>query len=268
MTANELNRPDAVPALAVPRARLRIAALLIAAAWLAAISLTMAVGVRVSLGAEPASAGAQRSNGEPLDFEPWCEAPSRSLVSWTGGPPRALLESLLADHLARGGVPRARRVTSVLVSTAMKHGVDPLLVVSLMEVESGYRPGARSAAGALGLLQVRPATAREVAEQRGLAWSGPAQLFVPEVNVRLGTLYLADLLDQFDDLEHALAAYNRGPTAVSRALSEGGAVPREFAARVTQAYQDLRAEIQADLLIEPKPTWIASERFREPRFES
>ena len=254
--------------LGEPRANARTAALLLGTAWLTAIALTTAVAARVPLEVEPISALVRVTRDGPLDLEPWCEAPSRRVMSWPSEPPRALLESLLAEHLAREGVPRARRVTAVLVATAMRHDVDPMLVVSLMEVESGYRPGARSSAGALGLLQVRPATAREVAEHRGLQWNGPAQLFIPEVNVRLGILYLADLLDQFDDLEHALAAYNRGPNAVSRALSEGAPVPREFARRVDQAYQDLRSEIQADLLTESKPTWIAAERLREPRIES
>ncbi len=245
-----------------------MAALLFAAAWTAATSLTMAAAARWSFSAEPAFARIERSTGGPLELEPWCEAPRRNVLSWPNPPPRALLEAMLADRLAREGVPRARRVTSELVSTALRHDVDPLLIVGLMEVESGYRSGARSPAGALGLLQVRPATAREVAEHRGLEWNGPAQLFVPEVNVRLGILYLADLLDQFDDLEHALAAYNRGPSAVSRVLSEGGPVPRDFAERVSRAYQELRLEVQAELLTESKPMWIASERTREPRFES
>lgn len=268
MTANAVTRPAVTAALSVRRAGARRAAILLAGAWAGAVSLTMAVIVCIPHGVALTSAQALATSGGSLNLEPWCEAPSRSLANWPSAPPLAVLKSQVADHLAREGVPRARRVTEELVTTAMRHGVDPLLVVSLMEVESGYRPGARSRAGALGLLQVRPATARGVAEQRGLRWDGPAQLFVPEVNVRLGTLYLADLLDQFDDLEHALAAYNRGPTAVSRVLSEGGPVPREFAERVSQAYQELRLEIQADVLTESKPLWIASDTRREPRIES
>lgn len=265
MTAQGPNRPDATSS---QRTNARLAAMLIAAAWAGALSLAMAANARVSPGAEPADIRPRAPSGQAVDLEPWCEAPSRRLASWPSAPPRALLEAFVVDHLAREGVPRPRRVTAELVATSLRHDVDPLLIVSLMEVESGYRPGARSSAGALGLLQVRPATAREVAEHRGLRWSGPAQLFVPEVNVQLGILYLADLLDQFGDVEHALAAYNRGPSAVTRLLSEGGPVPRDFAERVSRAYQELRLEAQANLLTESKPSLLAADRRREPWIES
>jgi soluble lytic murein transglycosylase len=172
------------------------------------------------------------------------------------------------DHLRRESVPRARHVGAELVATARRHDVDPMLIVALMEIESGFRPGAKSAVGALGLLQVRPATAREVAEHGGLQWAGPAELYVPEVNVRLGILYLAELLDQFDDLEHALAAYNRGPAAVSRALSGGNPLPREFVERVWQTYQDLRAEIETAFHTESEMRWIATGAWLGPSFES
>jgi len=72
-------------------------------------------------------------------------------------------------------------------------------------------PNARSGAGARGLLQLMPGTAREL----GLEGSDPA------VNVRAGARYLRQLIDRFGEVELALAAYNAGPTAVERA----GAAP-------------------------------------------
>ncbi len=190
---------------------------------------------------------ALESHLPPVELEPWCEAPGRGVAGWPAQASPALIRDMISARLAEEGVPRPRRVGETLVATARKHDLDPLLIVALIEVESGYQSRARSAAGALGLLQVRPATAKEVAAERGLAWRGSAQLLEPETNVRLGTLYLAELLDQFDDLEHALAAYNRGPAAISRALSGGGAVPRMYVERVSQAYEDLRVEIDAKL---------------------
>ncbi len=195
----------------------------------------------------PESFAAGEGRVPSVELEPWCEAPGRAVAGFPAITSPTQMRDLIASILAAEGVPRPRRVGDTIVTTARKHDLDPLLIVALIEVESGYRTRARSTAGALGLLQVRPATAKEVAVERGLAWRGAAALLEPETNVRLGTLYLAELLDQFDDLEHALAAYNRGPAAISRTLSGGGAVPRSYVERVSQAYEDLREEIDAKL---------------------
>ncbi len=195
----------------------------------------------------PESLAAFEARVPPVELEPWCEAPGRAVGGFPVATSPSQMRDVIASLLAEEGVPRPRRVGDTIVTTARKHDLDPLLIVALIEVESGYRTRARSAAGALGLLQVRPATAREVAAERGLAWRGPAALLEPETNVRLGTLYLAELLDQFDDLEHALAAYNRGPAAISRTLNGGGTVPRSYVERVSQAYEDLREEIDTKL---------------------
>lgn len=90
---------------------------------------------------------------------------------------------------------------------AARHGVDGLLLVAVMEVESGFDPTAASHRGAIGLMQVLPSTAGET----------PEDLTDPEINLDAGARYLQRLLYRFDgDLELALAAYNAGPSAVRR----------------------------------------------------
>jgi len=87
------------------------------------------------------------------------------------------------------------------------HEVDSLLVASVVEVESTFRPAAGSHKGAVGLMQLLPSTA-------GLS---RARLQNPRANLDAGTAYLAKLIDRFDgDLGLALAAYNAGPTNVQR----------------------------------------------------
>ncbi len=91
---------------------------------------------------------------------------------------------------------------------ARRQRLDPKLVHAVVGVESGYDPTARSRKGAMGLMQLMPATARI------LEVDDP---YDPEQNVRAGTLYLRRMLDRFDgDLELALASYNAGPEAVER----------------------------------------------------
>jgi len=90
-----------------------------------------------------------------------------------------------------------------------KAKVDPLLAASLIRQESGFNERARSPAGAMGLMQLMPATARRMERV------SRAELFDPRTNIRLGTRYFSSLLERFDgDAELALAAYNAGPERV------------------------------------------------------
>lgn len=91
---------------------------------------------------------------------------------------------------------------------ARRHRVDPALLTALVRQESGFRPDAVSSAGARGLTQLMPATAREVGV------SDPSD---PRQALDGGALYLRRMLDRFGgDEKLALAAYNAGPGAVSR----------------------------------------------------
>jgi soluble lytic murein transglycosylase-like protein len=99
-------------------------------------------------------------------------------------------------------------MTELIRQHARQQGLSPRLVQSVVQVESGYNPKALSNKGAQGLMQLMPATAREL---------GVDDAFDPGQNLRGGTLYLRRQLDRFGgDLTLALAAYNAGPGAVER----------------------------------------------------
>src|SRR5690606_24350900 len=107
---------------------------------------------------------------------------------------------------------------------ASEYGVDARLVAAVVRVESRYVPSARSSKGARGLMQLMPDTGAWVAERLGLGPVEPDELEDPELNLRLGTWYLAYQIRAFNgDLTLALAAYNGGgPTCGGGWRRSGG----------------------------------------------
>ncbi len=104
-----------------------------------------------------------------------------------------------------------------IVQAARDRGLDPFLVAGLIRQESLFNTDARSVAGAIGLMQVMPRTGRELARRDGLAGFATRQLRDPDVNLRLGTLFFFNLLEQHGGaVVYALAAYNAGPSRVAR----------------------------------------------------
>jgi len=108
--------------------------------------------------------------------------------------------------------PKAPKLayTDLIAPTARRIGVDTALVKSIVKAESAFNPDAISPKGALGLMQVMPATANEM----GLDASDPIQ------NLEAGTRYLKYLLSRYSNsrnaLSKAIAAYNAGPGAVDK----------------------------------------------------
>jgi soluble lytic murein transglycosylase len=127
-----------------------------------------------------------------------------------------LAESLLGGRGSRA--PRAlldaaypAAFPGEIGETATRVGVDPYFLLAVMRRESLFKPDARSAAGAVGLLQLLPATARRAATVLGRPPLRDDELTVPATAIDLGAWYLSELLGRFGDPAVALAAYNAGP---------------------------------------------------------
>jgi soluble lytic murein transglycosylase-like protein len=129
------------------------------------------------------------------------------------------------------------QLARTILQESRAHDLDPDLVIAVIEVESAGYHLAVSRVGAMGLMQLLPATGREFAGKLGIEWVGKDILFDPIVNVRLGTAYLRELADRYGDVSVALAAYNWGPGRIDRRLRRGAEVPSAYIRQVMRAYE-------------------------------
>lgn len=131
-----------------------------------------------------------------------------------------------------------------IVNQARAGAVDPAWVYAVIRQESGFRPDARSPVGALGLMQIMPATGRQIArELRDDSVDNPP-LLQPETNIRYGVHYLRRMLERLQDNPVlATAAYNAGPNKVAQWLPARSVVPADVWVE-TIPYRETRAYVQ------------------------
>ena len=107
----------------------------------------------------------------------------------------------------------------VIVGHAKNYDLDPALLAAMIYRESRFDPKARSPAGALGLMQLLPETAKGIALHTGGERFVVQDLYGPEINVRYGAFYFRRLLSKYHDERLALAAYNAGQRNVDEWLA-------------------------------------------------
>lgn len=149
-----------------------------------------------------------------------------------------LVRSRFREKLERTGGVVADGLWNVAYPTGLiptikmsgANGVDPFLVAAIIREESQYDWRAVSRVGAIGLMQVMPATANAVAQQHRLPRLSREDLFDQEINIRIGTRYVEQLFTQFaGNVVQTIAAYNAGPIVVGAwAATYGGLSEDEF----------------------------------------
>ena len=112
----------------------------------------------------------------------------------------------------------------IVTAHARNYELDPALLAAVIYRESKFDPNARSSAGAIGLMQLLPETAKGIALHTGGSRFTVDDLYDPEINVRYGAFYLRRLLRKYDDEELALAAYNAGQRNVDEWIADGGRI--------------------------------------------
>lgn len=200
------------------------------------LGATVAVAVFGAAVLTPRVAGEVPS---PLAAERWisaaCGGEGQPCARWQAV---QRLASLLGDRMEEASHDERLRLASAIVEEAGGARLDPLFVLAVIEVESGFDQDAVSHRGALGLMQLKPATLLREAERSRLEADDLAD---PVLNVRAGIRYFRRLLDAFrQDQELALMAYNAGPARISRLRREEGGVPDFYRTYPRRVYAELR----------------------------
>ena len=159
--------------------------------------------------------------------------------------PRELVKiySIVKSHRPDIAESEAWRVSEVILEESQKRDIDPILVLALIEVESRFQYTVVSPMGARGIMQIMPDTGKFLTETRGHeigvrpAAFRPESLDDPLLSIRLGVFYLHDLKKQFQNLNHALIAYNAGPAEIQNRIENNLELSDEFATIVLDAYQ-------------------------------
>jgi soluble lytic murein transglycosylase len=152
------------------------------------------------------------------------EEVNQMIYRWTHD---ALPESYKKDY---------KTIAQTIIDESVKYEFDPIFVMSVIMNESTFRPTQIGSFGEIGLMQIRPNTAKWISKITNVTYKGKNSLKNPIENIKLGTAYLSYLRGKFDS--HArlyLAAYNMGQTNVNEAL-ERHIWPKDYAIHVMNHY--------------------------------
>jgi soluble lytic murein transglycosylase len=154
------------------------------------------------------------------------------------------MTGILKEHWTGLDAEGEARLARIIYDESLAQNLDPLLVMALIKTESAFYNWARSYKGAKGLMQIMPRTGRWAARELDLEWEGESTLYNPDLNVRLGIYYLSSLQERYrDDTMLSIAAYNEGPTSLSRRIRRGKSLPKRYANKVLANYKDFRVGI-------------------------
>jgi soluble lytic murein transglycosylase len=165
-------------------------------------------------------------------------------------PPKELIKiySIVKSHRPDLSESEAKELSEVILEECSWYGLDPMLVLAVINVESKFQYGTISPKGARGIMQILPYVGKSLLEEIGLHQTSYAFPFRPEflddpfLNIKLGVYYLYGLRKSFRNLTHALTAYNMGPTETKNRLENDIEISEEYATMVLATYQQYKSK--------------------------
>jgi soluble lytic murein transglycosylase-like protein len=157
---------------------------------------------------------------------------------------KLVIQEIIEDLQSDLGKNEIGRLANAVYEESKKYGYDPLFLLAVIKTESSFKKKAVSDKGAMGLMQMKPSTGSDLALRSGINWQDKYSLFNPKYNVRLGSLYLYELILKFKDIKHAIVAYNLGETETRKRLEADRPLPKMYVKRVLSTYQEFKEKYE------------------------
>ena len=154
------------------------------------------------------------------------------------------IHQIVLSKLPKDSRHEARSLTDSIIIEANKHKMDPLFVISVIQLESQFDPKAVGTVGEIGLMQVRPTTAQWIAEKYDIPMNKKHTLFDVRLNVRIGVAYLAMLREKYEaSPRQYLTAYNVGPTKLKSLEKTNKKLKYTYFSKVLENYRDFNSQL-------------------------
>jgi soluble lytic murein transglycosylase len=141
---------------------------------------------------------------------------------------------------------QAMPLTEAIIAEAQKHDFDPVFIMAVIKTESSFNPKARGTSGEIGLMQLKPTTAAEIAKRYKLHWHGPSTLENPVENVKIGIAYFSELRTKFSGFANKyLSAYNLGAAKVRKMYRYQQVKPKTYSLKVINNYKTIYTRMVA-----------------------
>lgn len=151
------------------------------------------------------------------------------------------VEAMTTEWLPAKFSARSRGVANAIVRESDRHGFDPIFILALIQNESRFNPEMRGSHTEIGLMQIKPDTAKWIAKKADLAYKGDKSLLDPVQNIRIGIAFMAVLRDQFDSHSPLyISAYNMGARRVRQIVADDR-MPKDYVQAVMKRYMAIYA---------------------------
>lgn len=149
---------------------------------------------------------------------------------------RILVYNLIRNEMPKATSRQVAALTRTVLLSSLYAKLDPIMLLALIKTESGFNPKAVGGVGEIGLMQIRPETAKWIAKSNGLHWRGKEALKDPHYNIRIGVEYLKHLRNNFgQDGKGYISAYNMGTRKV-RQLYKKKVQPYVYSTKIVNTY--------------------------------
>lgn len=147
--------------------------------------------------------------------------------------------TLVKENVPEKYIPEAHEITQTILEESQNYKFDPLFVLAVIQTESKFNPEIKGSHGEIGLMQIKPDTAKWIAQKSNFVFLNESDLFDPRKNIKIGVKYMSYLRKEFDSHPNLyITAYNMGPEKLKELKSKNTS-PKEYHDRVIENYKHI-----------------------------